>query len=399
MKLKKIWMVVVVALLSTVSIDLVYSQSQNDYQWTFEPKVDGSAHVEVAITIGAKYPLFGISVPKTTPMKNIEAREADTGNRIDITETKEGDKIQYILEFEETKSKGFQFIVEYDILKVVQEIYDEVYYFSWKWESEFDSSHTATVILPRNHELLDTDYTEPASVSSHGNQLQVVFTDDASGTEPFHFMVTFSQKGVRLRGEAETYFAQKEYEKAKGLYQEAMTFYLSFPDALPSKVQLMLELGDRVKECENNLAEEKFEEAMAAFNNGDYETAKQLFDKVEDMYVSIDNVEKVNECRDFMDQCTQLMEQELIREEADNLVKEGITYFEQEQYEKAKTTFEAALAKYTELGDEEKIAECQDWIHSCEEELKGFCMGSSLIFIALFSAVFVSVFKSSRNKQ
>lgn len=396
MKLK-IWIVVV--LLFTVSIELVFSQSQGNYEWTLEPKVDGSAHVKVAITVGAKYTSIVISVPKTTPIKNMKAWEAETRDHINITETKEGDKAIYTLEFGKVRSRGSQFVVEYDILRVVEEVYDEVYYFAWKFESDLDASHTATVILPRNHELLDTEYLDPEDVSSHRNQLQVVFADDVSGTESFYFMVTFSQKGVQLKKDAETYFRQEKYEKAKDLYQEATTFYLRFPDALPDKVQLLLDLGDRIKECEYNLAEEKFEEAMAAFNNGDYETAKQLFDKVEDMYVSVDNVEKVNECRDLMDQCTQFIEQEQTREEADNLVEEGVTYFEQEQYEKAKTTFEEALAKYTEIGDEQKVAECQEWVRSCEEELKGFCMGSSLVSMALFGAVLVSVFKSSGNKQ
>lgn len=396
MKLK-IWIVVV--LLFTVSIDLVFSQSQDNYEWTLEPKVDGSAHVKAAITIGAKYTSIVISVPKTTPIKNMKAWEAETRDSINVTETKEGDKAIYTLEFGKVRSRGSQFVVEYDILRVVEEVYDEVYYFPWKWESETDSTHTATVILPKNHELLDTEHLDPEDVSSHQNQLQVVFVDDVSETESFYFMVTFSQKGVQLKKDAETYFRQGKYEKAKDLYQEVTTFYLRFPDALLDKIQLLLDLGDRIKECEYNLAEEKFEEAMAAFNNGDYETAKQLFDKAEDMYVSVDNVEKVNECRDLMDQCTQLIEQEQTREEADNLVEEGVTYFEQEQYEKAKTTFEEALAKYTEIGDEEKVAECQEWVRSCEEELKGFCTGSSLILMALFGAVLVSVFKSSGNKQ
>jgi hypothetical protein len=404
--MKFIMIGMVVVLLSTVGSDLMYSQSQNDHEWTLEPKTDGTAHVEVEITTGTKLSLFGFVFPKTTPIKKIEAWEKETRNLIDITETKEGDKVIYTLEFEKVKSKGFQFVVEYDISKVVQEVYDEVYYFSWNWESELDSSHTATVILPRNHELLDTDYTDPEDVSSHRNQVHVVFTDDVSGTESFHIMVMFSQKGVQLKKDAETYLSQKEYKKAEEAYLEAIAFYLLFPNAFLDKIQLLTELKDRIKECEDAFTEEKFEEAMAAFNNGDYETAKQLFDKVEDMYVSTENIERVNECRDLMEQCTQLIEQEQIREEAETLreeaetlVKEGVTYFEQEQYEKAKTTFEEALAKYTELKDEEKIAECQEWIRFCEEELKGFCMGSSLIFMALFGAVLVSVFKSSRNKQ
>lgn len=395
MNLIRVW-IAVCMLLSTVSIDLVYSQSQNDYEWILEPKTDGSAHVEVEITIGAKLSSFGISVPKTTPIKNIEAWETETGNLIDITETKEGDRVTYVLEFGKIKSKGFQFVVEYDISKAVEEVYDEVYYFPWKWESQSDSLHTATVVLPKNHELLDTDYTEPEDVSSHQNQLHVMFADDVSETEPFHFMVMFSQKGVQLKKDAEAYYNLGEYEKAKEVYQDALAFYLLFPDALLDKMQLLSELGDRVRACEYNLTEELFDKAMTAFNKGEYETAKQFFDKVEDMYVSMEDVEKVNECRDFMDQCTQLIEEEQVRIEAETLFEEGITHFEQEQYEKAKTTFEEALAKYTELEDEQKVVKCQEWIRFCEEELKGFCMGSSLIFMALFS-VLVSVFKS-RNK-
>lgn len=136
------------------------------------------------------------------------------------------------------------------------------------------------------------------------------------------------------------------------------------------------------------LAEEKFEEAVAAFNSRDYELAEQLFSQAQDTYRALNNFTKVSECQGYIDRCNQYLEEEQLKaDRAEALFDEGVSYFEQEQYDLARIKFEEALTLFVELGDEEKIGECEEWIISCEQELEkengGFCMGSSLIIIII----------------
>lgn len=393
-----IWIVACVLFLHTIHIEQAYSKIHNDYEWTFEPKTDGSAHVEAEITIGGRSSSLEFLFEKSTPVENMEAWEAETGDPIDISKASKGDNIEYTLEFKETKEAEFKLIVEYDVSNIVKELYDEVYYLAWNWGSHYEASHTATIILPRNHELLYTKFLSPKKVISQQGRIRVTFTDDVPEEESFQFAAVFSQKGVQLLKDAENNFNQGKYTEAKKAYEDAVTFYFQFSELYNKNVaEFILDLQHYVKECDVKLAEEKYEEAMAAFDKGGYTTAQASFLQAQNMFLSAGDSAQADECQDFIDQCIQLLEEEKIRDEAGQLFNEGVDYFDQQQYEEAKTKFEEALAKYTELQDEEKMQECQDWIDSCEKELKGSCLGSSLILAALLGASLISMLKSRQR--
>ncbi len=399
MKKIGIWVVVCVLVLHIGHSEQAYSRAYTDCEWTLEPKTDGSVHVEAEITIGSTSSSYEFSFPKTAPADYMDAWDAETKKRIKVTEKRKGDRIHYTLKFQETKKAGFRFIVEFEQLKAVEKK-DEIYYFAFGWECHSDTSHAATVILPRTHELLHTEYIDPEKVTSRSNRVYATFAEDVPEEESFRLMVVFSEKGVQLRKEAENSFNLGLYEEAKKAYQEAVAFYLQLSLLYGWDMTSFIEdLLSCSKECDNNLAEEKYEEAVAAFTNRDYTTAQAFFIEAQNMFLSAGNSEKADECQDFIDQCAQLLEQEKIRSEAEQLFNEGVTLFEQQQYEEAKAKFEEALAKYTELQDEEKIQECQDWISSCEKELKGFCIGSTLIFTTLLGAFLVRALKSCRIGQ
>jgi tetratricopeptide (TPR) repeat protein len=396
-----IWIGMCVLFLYTLHIGQAYSEIHNDYEWTFEPKIDGSVYVKGDITIGGKASSFEFSFPEATPVENIEAREAETGKRIEVTKADKGDRIHYTLTFQGTKKEGFRFSIEFIRLEAVKEK-DEVYYFVFGWESNYETSHRATVILPRNHELLYTDYLDPEEVSSRSNRIYVTFTDDVSGEESFRLATVFSQKGVQLLRKADSDFNVGLYEETKESYMEALTFYLQFPGVYNrDTVSFLLDLQNCITGCDNRRAEDRFEEAMTAFTSKNYTAAQQLFEMAQNVYQSAGNSEKYDECQDYIDQCIQILEQEQVRAEAEALFNEGIALFEQQQYVEAKAQFEEALAKYTELQDEEKIQACQEWITSCEEGPEatngGVCMGSSLVFTALLSASHILLLRSRRR--
>ena len=412
MKRIGIWIVVCLLSLHAVYMEEVSSEVHDDYEWTMEPRVDGSVHVVVKVTLGSRRSSFSFSFWKSHPIENIKVWEAENGAPFNITEADEGDKTRYTFEFEGFKKKGFQFVVEYDWLGRIEETYYGAYDFNFGWTSPSETTHTATVILPKNHELLYTKYLEPQEVSSSLNQVTIVFTEEVPEDGTFDFSLMFSLKGVQLLKQADSNFHLGKYKEAKEAYKDAIRFYSQFSKLYNrDKVVFIAELEGFVKECEAFLEEErikqetqeaenKYEEAMTAFNNEEYEKAEQLFKEAQTLYESVNSAEKADECQEYIDQCVQVAEQQMIRSEADTLFSEGETNFEQQLYEDAKAKFEEALAKYTELGDEEKINECNEWISSCENELSGgFCMGSSLVFVVLLGAVLAYAVKKAKVRR
>jgi tetratricopeptide (TPR) repeat protein len=404
---------------------LVYSQGGGDfYEWTFEPKADGSVHVKVKIAIGFGYPSVPFTSPIFQPIKNIKAWEAGSGKPMDIKETDKGSRVEYDIQIPGIQGGGYEFYVEYDQLNTVWELNDKAYHFLFGWTSWMKSGHTATVILPKNHELLYTDPLDPVDVTTRTGQEYVEFEQTVEEEETFQFEIVFSDEGVLLLMNAENDFRTKKYGEAKEKYDEAIEFYEQF-DVLygKNKNTFLNDLRNRARESETKAgeekaqqdreqAEEKYQEAVTAFNNKEYTEAEQLFKEAQTMYKSAGNTGKADECQEYIEKCAALAGQEELRAEADELFTEGVDLYGQEQYEEAKAKFEEALAKYTELEDEEKVTECQEWITTCEkgpeeqeeetgeseENGGGTCTGSSLIIGALLGCALVSIFRSRSVK-
>ncbi len=395
MKYSGIQILACILLLQTICMGQVYSELCFDLEWTLEPGTNGEIYVKATITMEVRSSSFMLPFSKKTPIRNMKAWEAETEKSITITETEERDTTIYTLDFGSVKRKGFQFLIEYDQSEMVEEL-DEIYRFEWGWEFFCEVSQKVTVILPENHELLETDYVDPVKVSSHQDCLHLVVSENVPQGETFRIGVTFSQKGVELIETAETHFQSGKYEESKRAYEKASAFYLLFSDVYGrDAVALLLVLMDCIRDCDMKLAEEKYEEAVQAFDNGKYTRAQICFQKAQELYKSAGDSWKFDECQDKIEQCTRMMEVEELKIEAEALFNEGVSLLEQQQYAEAKTKFEEALVKYTELEDEDKIQECEEQIASCQEELDGggFCTGSSLIVTAFLGVALIRVFR------
>jgi len=313
----------------TLYTQQVYSNGYDFYEWTLEPRVDGSVHVRGMITLGRASSSSYIGFPKNWPVRNMVAWEVETGDSIEIVRTDHVSVILYVFKFDDTKEGGFQFIVEFDGIDIVKEKEDEVYYFHWGWSGICECS--ATVILPDGHELLWTTYTNSEKVSLHKSRVSVVFTKDDPELGIFRFEVTFSKKGIDLINRGENNFVLRQFEEAKLAYQEAITFYSQFSELFDRDTdEFLAELQTRVTECDQGLMQQQ---------------------------------------------------------EAETFFNEGITYFEQQQYSVAKMKFEEALAVFTELQDTENVQECEEWIISCEKYLE--VVGFFRRYITVIGAVVI----------
>lgn len=358
------------------------------YEWVCEPHMNGSVHIEWKVTLCCEEKIFSTTWGKGRPIKNVKAKDAKTGESLQATIVDEGDRLKLQIELGEKGTSGYQFIIELDRLYSVKEE-DEAYYFDFGYSGSIE--HTITVVLPTGHEFLYAQYLDVEKVTTGANRVSVFFEPVSHEKEQFDVGVWFSDRGVQLLERAETDFRNGQYSDAEKAYEDAIDFYSQIPTLYNrTKDEFLVHLQRKVTECKSlaeeeriqrttQLAEEKFAEAVAAFHGGDYESAKALFTEAQNKYNSVNNSAKVSECRDYIDTCTQYMEQAQSRAEAEALFNEGVTYFNQEQYEEAQTTFDEALIIFTELGDEEKAEECREWIASCEEAGKGSCLGTVLI--------------------
>ena len=393
--------IILCLVLSFAGIEQGYSaQRYHRYEWILEPKVDGSMHIEWRVTICCEEEIFSTTWGKGLPIRNAKARDAETGESLEATLVDEGDRIKLQINLGEKGKSGYQFIVELDRFNVVKEE-NEVYYFEFGYSGIIE--HTVTIILPEGHEFLYATLLDVEEVSTHANRVSVLFEKVSYEEEQFDVGIYFSEKGIQLLEKAESDFRNEQYNDAKEAYEDAIEFYSQVTTLYNrNKDEFLAELQEKVTECKNlaerqrlehntQLAEEKFEEAMTAFNSEDYKSAKALFIEAQSKYNSVNDSAKVSECQDYIDKCTHYIEQAQLGADAEALFNEGVTYFQQEQYEEAKAKFEEALAIFIELGDEEKIEECKEWIASCEEADKGFCLGTVMIsLIVMWGSVILS---------
>jgi len=195
------------------------------YDWTLEPKTDGSVHVIVAVTVGRPLFLYQVSFSKNYPVEKTQAWDAETLEPIEFIEIEEKGVVKYMFEFEDEKEKGFRFTVEFDRKDKVEKMDNESYYLSWGWTTGHKTSHTATVILPVKHEVLSTEPLELEIIPLDQNQISIKFEKDVSESEPFEFGVTFSKKGKELIEKAQEYYNQGKYYEARLAYLDAIEFY------------------------------------------------------------------------------------------------------------------------------------------------------------------------------
>jgi tetratricopeptide (TPR) repeat protein len=408
MKTQESSILILLLVLQFVQIGYLQSKTYTIYEWEIEPNLDGSAHIEITITLGYWSSEISHTYSNSRPVviESIRAWETASGAAIKVETADQGDSLKIVFKFGEKKEPGYQFTVEYDRLKKVEEKYEEVFYFDMAFGGEIQ--HSATITLPVGHELLYATYLDPIEVSADANHVLVKFRKPDPEEEWFRCGVMFSKKGIQLLNNAENRFNRGQYEEAEDAYEVAIEFYSQFSELYGrDKDEFLAELEEKVTECKNlaekerierntQIAEEKFEEALAAFNNEDYRSATVLFKEAQSKYNSVSDSEKASECQNYIDKCTEYLEKIQSRANAETLLDEGIAHFRQGQYEEAKTKFQEALTIFTELNDEEKIQDCKEWIASCEEAMKppeeegGFCLGTILLVTLIGIGLIVS---------
>lgn len=355
-------------ILILVLVSLIYPASctEETIEWTFEPHTDRSCHIKAVVTLGENYIFYEITgFSRDMWIKNLKTYEYESGESItgEVVYDSETDTQSVALTFDEPTPEDFTCVLEFDTLDFLNEEEEKTFTLFWNFGSGDDILNTAVVILPKDAELLEVEHKNPQKVEE--NEHVHVYYQGVSGPGTrFKFELTFSASGKGYIRLAERYEEAGQYDQALSNYQKATSFYSRFDLYKKDKPTILAELQDRMYAIQKLQADSVFGKGMDAFTKKDYKKAKSYFEEAESVYTIGGDAQGEAACQEMISECERIEE---LKKEADILFEQGKTQYEAESYEEAKDSFTHAKSKYEELGDAQKMVECEEWIVKCEE--------------------------------
>ncbi|MBU7010314.1 MAG: hypothetical protein HXS46_06450 [Theionarchaea archaeon] len=271
------------------------------------------------------------------------------------------------------------YVMEFDLYDYMEEEKEKTFIFEWYWSTEKPKSHTAVVFLPTDAELLEVAYAIPRKVEET-DRVAVYYEGESTPSQSFRFQLTFSSTGKGYVKLAERYKETGQYDLAISYYQKAKSFYNRFTLYRKDKSAILKELQDNIFAIQEIQADTMFQGAMNTFQHKNYEEARAQFEQTQTLYRILKNGEREAACQEMIAECERM---EQLKKEADNLFELGRSQYEAEQYEKAKESFVQAKEKYEEQEDTDKVAECDQWIVTCDEAEvgTGLCILGILVIL------------------
>jgi len=373
---KKLIICVFLLFLSLIQIPSnLHGKDSLHNEWTFQPHTDRSVHVHLIVSVEADLIEYEISyLDPGIWIKNLAAYEHESHRSIQATieYDTETDTQGIRVTFNEPTLDSFQFVIEFDAFDTLREEKEKVFILEWNFITYADKTYSAVVILPENAELLEVEYLNPRKVETIPH-VSIYFSGTSSPDEAFHFSVIFSSTGQTYIQMGERYQQNEQYDLAITQFRNAKSFYNRFNLYKMDKSKILKQLQDRIFAIQKIQADLLFEEAGKSFSVQDWVTAEQKSEEAMNLYTIIEDPEGITACQALIDACRVKKEQ---KELAEELFQEGVQSFESEQYEAARESFSQSKALYEELGDLERVHECDEWILKCEESDMGliFCI-------------------------
>lgn len=211
------------------------------------------------------------------------------------------------------------------------------------------------------------------------------FGPNITKTELWYEDPTMLKEAESLYAEGENCMEKGDYETARAKFQKARELYNKLGDSSQVKLcDAIILLSDAGKK-----ADSLFSEALSYFEKKMYSEAKSKFDQAKNLYSMAGNKQKLQECDTYIVKCDTGIE-------ADSLFEKGKAQTEEGTLDEAKLNFEKAQKKYEELGDAEKVQQCQQMIQEIEKkkqegkaekeqgeakkpEKKGSCLGTLFV--------------------
>ena len=351
-------------------------------EWTFEPHTDRSVSVKTVISLGENYTSYEITgLSGELWIRNLKTYEYESRKSIEseVIYDSGTDTQSVALTFDEPTPENFKFVLEFDASDLLKEEEEKTFIFYWDFGSQVDRLNSAVVILPKDAELLEVEYETPKKVEEN-EQVYVYYEGISGPSARFRFQLTFSSSGKGYIRLGDRYEESGQYDQAISNYQKAKSFYSRFDLYKKDKSKILGELQDHIFAIQKIQADSEFEKGMDAFDQKDYTKAESYFEKAESLYKILKDTQGEALCQEMISECEEIEE---LKKEADTLFEQGETQYGAENYEGAKESFTQARSKYEELGDTEKVSECDGWITKCEEADVGILLCVLGIFAVL----------------
>ena len=330
--------------------------------WNFQLYKDRYVHVEAVVSLKKSTDSYKfLEVPEEIWIKNIEIR-TESGNSIEHKITYNNrTKTQLITLMFSQPLTDSTLNIELDLMDIIRKK-DEIFFFEWWYTSEEEEYHTAVVTLPQGEELLELKYITPEKVEE-GDKATVFYKGKSGPKDDFRFQIAFSSAGKYYIGLGEKYQEEERYDPAIFYYRRAKSIYGQFNLYRPDGAALLAELQNRIFAMQKILADSIFQEGLTAFDQEDFETAKPLFEKAENLYYILKDTERESKCREMINEIERLKG----LKEADGVLEQGKEQYRNFKYLEAEKIFVQAKNMFEELGDAEKVSECEEWLQKCND--------------------------------
>ena len=350
--------------------------------WEFKPATDRSVHIKAIIPIAKGTDSYKfLEISEKIWIKDVKAYEYESGTPVEhkVYYDSSRDKQVIMLLFSQPSPDSFACGIEFVLADFMEERSDKVFIFEWWYRSEEEEFHTGVVILPMGTDLLDLQLKEPERVEEE-EQIAIYYEGKSKGYNDFSFQLAFSPSGRTFLGMAERYEESGDLDTALSYYQRTMTLYGRYNFYAKTKPEFLKGIREKIVALQKITADSAFEDALEAFEQGEYEKAKVQFIPLENQYRILKDTERESQCREMIAEC----ERVVMSREAEMLFERGKMQYDTMNYPSARESFVQAQEIFEELGDQEKLAECEKWLGKIEVVYRTILVGlASAVAIVL----------------
>lgn len=360
---------------------------ENHISWKFEPHTDGYVHIEAVVFLRKSTDSYRfLEVPEEIRIENVKVYEYESGDPIEHEVYYDSKMKRQTIVLSFSQPAEITCGIEFDLMGFIERRKERTFIFEWWYKSEEEESHTGVVSLPKGVELLELKYLEPVKVEE-GEEVAIYYEGKSGPSSDFRFQLAFSSSGKTYLELGERHQEEGKYGLAVSYYQKAKSFYEQF-DLYADGPALLGELQDRILAMQKIQADTAFQKGLTALDQMDPGTAKSQFERAENLYRILEDAERESQCREMLNECERL---EALKE-AEAILEQGKMQFGNLRFSRAEESFIQAKDMFEELGDVEKVSECEEWLNNVDEIYQ-------TILVCIVGAIAISLALWQRSRE
>ncbi|MBU7016735.1 MAG: SHOCT domain-containing protein [Theionarchaea archaeon] len=179
-------------------------------------------------------------------------------------------------------------------------------------------------------------------------------------------LVESFQKASEYVTAGDAFSQEGELDEARSYYEKAKALYDQVNDEVQSN-----HMKERILQIDYLKASLHVDEAEKYFCEEEYEKAREEYEKAKIIYDQLVDTEESGRIQERIALCISYVSAVEMLDESIRLFEEAQTKYGQrwDAFEEAKLYFEKAKQEFDVLGDSQKSSECTTWINRCDEEM------------------------------